>query len=119
MANTSLKEQGERIFLKCIGLFESRFRIKVKNAFLVIETDNGNLEYVYRDDPYILLLLTRIVAAGVRGLIPIKQGGGMVNCDRCLGEGETIEGDILACCSKCKGGGKMMITIKETINEPV
>lgn len=104
-----MKEQGLRIFHKCVNLFEERFRLKVKNAVLIIETDNGEVEYVYRDGPTTLLLLNKVANKRLRKLVLTPIGSRIIQCDNCFGTGETTDGHSLFDCKKCNGGGEMVL----------
>lgn len=104
-----ITENANRVFLKSIGLLESRLGLKVKNAVMILDTDFGNVELIFKDDPMILTLVERFLHQRMmRVILNNNQNGLVVTCSKCMGGGEVEEGGMLITCSKCKGGGEVV-----------
>lgn len=117
MSNTA-----HRIFHKSIKLMEERIRAKVRHAVLLIETDYGDYTYEFGKDENeatTLLLANRFVAEkATKMFIQRYKTAHLVMCQTCAGSGEVLrDGYILTACSRCKGGGQVVLTVQHTEDE--
>lgn len=99
------------LFEKCLNLIQQRTRLRIRNAILLIDTESGDYQVVLKDKPEILLLINKFYTRQLVGLIMKRYGSQLVPCDKCV-EGEYYIGDILVVCSKCKGGGQMVVSFE-------
>lgn len=102
-----------KLFEKCLGLITQRTGLRIRNAVMLIDTEQGDFQVVLKDKPQILLLINKFYTRQLLGLIMKRYGSQLIPCDRCNGEGEYMspgEVTVLSLCPKCKGGGQMVVS---------
>lgn len=112
-----MNETTHRVFEKSVRLIESRAKVKVTNAVLLLETNFGPFTLELNPDiktPNNLVLANRYIAERTTDLFVRRYATGqMVTCRQCSGVGELFAGEALITCSRCNGGGVMVVTVNK------
>lgn len=106
-----IKDVAGRLFRKSISLLEERLHVKIRNAVLIIDTEEYG-EHTFQlkeNEGEVLILMSRSFHRKmIDTLSRTRYIAGMDTCSRCLGTGRASMDDYESC-PICKGGGQVVL----------
>lgn len=104
-----MKEVGQRIFGKCLALLQERLGLKIHNAILIVQTNEGTFKYDKHDSPVEnILLMQRYFNVELLRLSTDKaKENPSIQCQKCFGIGQLLIQKSITNCPTCHGLGVM------------